>query len=198
MAITQAASRAASRDQSEALAELDDMSSKEIIVTPMDAPPLEDHSVQVIQPECNADPRIDRPARSYRQNWMTDYEKSYAVSRELTRSRRMPSPFPGMDPYLEAQGHWESFHAALVLHSAKALNEELPRSYVAKVETRIAVLVSFDEPSSERVPDVLLARGERPAHTRAKRPAGLATLEPVTIHLAKREVEVRERAGSRF
>ena len=55
MAITQAASRAASRDQSEALTELDDMSSKEIIVTPMDAPSPEDHSVQVIQPECNAE-----------------------------------------------------------------------------------------------------------------------------------------------
>jgi lipopolysaccharide export system ATP-binding protein len=55
VAITHAASRAASHDQSEALAELDDMSSKEIIVTPMDAPSLEDHSVQVIQPECNAE-----------------------------------------------------------------------------------------------------------------------------------------------
>ena len=97
----------------------------------------------------------------------------------------MPSPFPGMDPYLEAQGHWESFHAALVLHSAEALNEELPRSYVAKVETRIA-LVSFDEPSSERLPDVLLARGERPARTEPRGQPGLATLEPVTIHLAKR------------
>ena len=53
MAITQAASRAASRDGSEAHVELDDMSSKEIIVTPMDAPSL-NHQVQVIQPECNA------------------------------------------------------------------------------------------------------------------------------------------------
>ena len=55
VAITQAASRAASRDGLEAIAELDDMSSKEIIVTPMDAPSLEDHSVQVIQPECNGE-----------------------------------------------------------------------------------------------------------------------------------------------
>ena len=31
----------------------------------------------------------------------------------------MPSPFPGMDPYLEAQGLWESFHAAMVTHSAE-------------------------------------------------------------------------------
>jgi hypothetical protein len=79
-----------------------------------------------------------------------------------------------------------------VPHSAEALNEELPRSYVAKVETRIA-LVSFDEPRSERVPDVLLARGEKPARSDPPGRSGLATLEPITIPLAKREVEVRER-----
>jgi hypothetical protein len=104
----------------------------------------------------------------------------------------MTSPFPGMDPYLEAQGHWESFHAALILHSAEALNEELPESYVAKVETRNA-LVSFDEPISERVPDLLLARGEKPTCSDPQGRPGLATLEPITIPLAKREVEVRER-----
>src|SRR4051812_4742003 len=93
---------------------------------------------------------------------------------ERPRSSFMPSQFPGMDPYLEAQGQWESFHAALVLHSAEALNEELPPSYVAKVETRIA-LVSFEEPRSERVPDLLLARGKRPAHSEAPGRPGLAT-----------------------
>jgi hypothetical protein len=29
------------------------------------------------------------------------------------RSLLMPSPFPGVDPYLEAKGLWESFHALL-------------------------------------------------------------------------------------
>ena len=24
----------------------------------------------------------------------------------------MPSPFPGIDPYLESQGYWPDFHAA--------------------------------------------------------------------------------------
>ena len=26
----------------------------------------------------------------------------------------MPSPFPGMDPYLESQGCWQDFHATLL------------------------------------------------------------------------------------
>ena len=30
----------------------------------------------------------------------------------------MPSPFPGLDPYLESQGYWPDFHAALILYAA--------------------------------------------------------------------------------
>jgi hypothetical protein len=50
----------------------------------------------------------------------------------------MSSPFPGMDVYLEAQGHWESFHTMLIASCAEALNRDLPASYMARVETRIA------------------------------------------------------------
>jgi hypothetical protein len=35
---------------------MDDMTSQEIIVTQMDAASLDEQSVQVIQPECKADP----------------------------------------------------------------------------------------------------------------------------------------------
>ena len=48
----------------------------------------------------------------------------------------MTGPFPGMDPYLEAQGLWESFHAGLVTKSAEALNQRLPEDYVAQIKTR--------------------------------------------------------------
>jgi hypothetical protein len=34
----------------------------------------------------------------------------------------MPSPFPGMGPSLEAEGLWESCHAAMVTHSDAMLN----------------------------------------------------------------------------
>lgn len=50
----------------------------------------------------------------------------------------MPSPFPGMDPYLEAQGHWGGFHAMLTASCAEVLNRDLPASYMARIETRIA------------------------------------------------------------
>jgi len=43
-----------------------------------------------------------------------------------------------MDPYLEGQGHWESFHAMLIAGCAEVLNRDIPESYMARVETRIA------------------------------------------------------------
>lgn len=105
----------------------------------------------------------------------------------------MKCPFPGMDPYLEAQGRWPGFHNALITHCNEALNRDLPEGYVAQIDERIA-LVSFDEPSFHRVPDVLVGREEsrpdRPSAPSARGALGL--LEPTTIPLARRTVEVRE------
>jgi len=49
----------------------------------------------------------------------------------------MKSPFPGMDPYLEA--HWLDVHSRLVAYAADALNEVLPETLVARMEERVAV-----------------------------------------------------------
>ena len=38
----------------------------------------------------------------------------------------MPSPFPGMDPWLERAAVFPSFHNALVIHLQEALNAVLP------------------------------------------------------------------------
>src|SRR5580704_8829717 len=103
----------------------------------------------------------------------------------------MPSPFPGMDPYLEAQGQWESCHAAIVTHSAEDLNERLPDGYVAKIETRVA-FVSLEIPDTRRVPDVLI--GREPGSRTSSFPssghdAGVATIEPITVPFALHEME---------
>ena len=37
----------------------------------------------------------------------------------------MPSPFPGIDPYLESQGYWPDFHARFITYCRDALNEIL-------------------------------------------------------------------------
>jgi hypothetical protein len=104
----------------------------------------------------------------------------------------MPSPFPGMDPYLEAQGRWPGFHNVLIAHCSELLNRDLPESYVAQTDERIA-LVSFDDSATDRIPDVLIGREEgSPAGEPSDAPAVVGTIEPTTMRLLKRAVEVRE------
>ncbi|MBL8793236.1 MAG: DUF4058 family protein [Planctomycetia bacterium] len=47
----------------------------------------------------------------------------------------MASPFPGMDPYLEA--HWRDVHARLVIYACDALQGVLPSALRARVEESI-------------------------------------------------------------
>ena len=48
----------------------------------------------------------------------------------------MPSPFPGMDPYLEAKGLWPDFHHAIAGEMRGILNETLPSQFYAQLEMR--------------------------------------------------------------
>ena len=53
----------------------------------------------------------------------------------------MPSPFPGMDPFLEA--HWSDVHSRLSVYACDLLQERLPSDLVASVEEYV-VLTSED------------------------------------------------------
>ena len=46
------------------------------------------------------------------------------------------SPFPGVDPFIEARGLWPDFHHHLVVSLANALNVLLPPRYVAQLGER--------------------------------------------------------------
>ena len=49
----------------------------------------------------------------------------------------MPSPFPGMDPYLEQPTFWSSFHSRLIVALADVLAPQLRPNYYVEVETRV-------------------------------------------------------------
>ena len=49
----------------------------------------------------------------------------------------MPSPFPGMDPYLEP--HWPAIHQVLITDAWQRLNDQLPDDLVACVEERVSI-----------------------------------------------------------
>lgn len=53
----------------------------------------------------------------------------------------MPSPFPGMDPYLEGE-EWVSFHAKFAVEIARQLSPKLRPRYVARAERQYV----FDDP----------------------------------------------------
>ncbi len=48
----------------------------------------------------------------------------------------MYSPFPGMDPYLEAPDIWPDLHHALAAEMRSELNQSLPSPYYARLEMR--------------------------------------------------------------
>ena len=54
----------------------------------------------------------------------------------------MPSPFPGMDPYLEHPALWPGVHQRLITYLGDALNALLPLHYVANIGERLYVVQS--------------------------------------------------------
>jgi hypothetical protein len=72
----------------------------------------------------------------------------------------MPSPFPGMDPYIEVSHLWEDFHNNLVSDIQRMLSEVLPDRYVVRAGERSYVALAYaDDEEDERsfLPDVAVA-----------------------------------------
>src|SRR5256885_15376829 len=46
----------------------------------------------------------------------------------------MPSPFPGMNPYLEQEEVWQDFHQSFIPRVRAILAEQVRPAYVVKVE----------------------------------------------------------------
>lgn len=104
----------------------------------------------------------------------------------------MPSPFPGMAPYLENPELWPDVHSTLINEIRNALNPALRPRYVARVEMRVYVS-DEDDPARDawRVPDVRVERtAKRKAPKTTKRAEALAIAEPLTIpFLVEDEIE---------
>lgn len=69
----------------------------------------------------------------------------------------MPTPFPGMDPYLERPGVWEEVHTRLIVAMADALGPQVRPTYRVGVEQRTYLAVMApDEYALVGKPDVLV------------------------------------------
>lgn len=77
----------------------------------------------------------------------------------------MPSPFPGMSPYLEQDDAWHGFHRRFLPAAAEILGAQLIPSYIVKIGEYVYV---HDIPESDRrlVGWADLSIGSSTKHTR--------------------------------
>ena len=109
------------------------------------------------------------------------------------------SPFPGMDPYLEAPTIWPDVHTSLMGIFREQLNPLLTPKYLAELETQV-VIDRLNDDLQMVLPDVSVTQ----ANARADSPSAMAVAEPepvrvrvpmdtptrlVSIHIRQRENE---------
>lgn len=97
----------------------------------------------------------------------------------------MPSPFPGMDPYLEDPAVWLDFHESFITYCRDAIIANLPDQYDARIEERITLERISDAEAQLFRADVAVstASGKPSERPQTAARGGVLTLEPVTVPL---------------
>lgn len=96
----------------------------------------------------------------------------------------MPSPFPGMDPYLESPAQWSDFHHEFITALRGVIADRLPDNYVARINELVLKIEPELEPRRKMVgPGVLVGRTYPGPGSLANTSssATVVELEPVTI-----------------
>jgi hypothetical protein len=72
----------------------------------------------------------------------------------------MPSPFPGMDPYLEAR--WHDFHERFLTYAAAHIARQVLPAYIVLIDEHVYVrVVLWQEPRAAIRPDLAVTRRPR-------------------------------------
>lgn len=101
----------------------------------------------------------------------------------------MPSPFPGMDPYLEHPDLWPEVHSRLLVAIADYLGPQLRPKYRVAIEKRV-----YEDTAGDLLigrPDVAVLRVPTRQQD-ATAPHSIAVVEPVIVELPMPE-EIQER-----
>jgi hypothetical protein len=93
----------------------------------------------------------------------------------------MTSPFPGMDPYLEA--HWGDVHTSLATYTRDQLQKQLPRELRARIEEQVLVEDEDEEdsPVARWKPDARVVERNPDNHPGAKKESSVALAEPLIV-----------------
>lgn len=92
----------------------------------------------------------------------------------------MPTPFPGMDPYLEAPGLWPDVHDELISSIRNQLNQRLPEHYHARTRERVYITDETDPGRQFLIPDVHV-RVVGPPQVGVSPTAIAVAAEPLTV-----------------
>ena len=90
----------------------------------------------------------------------------------------MHSPFPGMDPYLEAPGIWPDVHTSLMSIFREQLVPLLAPKYLAELETQV-VIDRLDDDPQVVLPDVSITSPDVPAAA----PSAVAVAAPSPVQV---------------
>ncbi len=97
----------------------------------------------------------------------------------------MPSPFPGMDPYLEEPGLWPDVHHELMSVMRELMMRRLRPKYHVRIEERVYISDENDPGREVIIPDLRIAdagRDEPRGWTAEEMAAGyVAVAEPVVL-----------------
>lgn len=85
------------------------------------------------------------------------------------------SPFPGMDPYLEA--YWGDVHTKLATYIADELNPKLPDDLVARTEVYVGLYVDENK-DADFIPDVSITETDFEGEPPAAGVSAVAVVEP--------------------
>jgi hypothetical protein len=113
----------------------------------------------------------------------------------------MPSPFPGMNPYLEQEDAWHDFHERFIPFVATVLGSQLRPRYIVKIDEHIYVheLPAASRRSAGRA-DVSLVRGSRKSASKPVSATNVGLLDaparvrlPAIDHERLSFIEIRDR-----
>jgi len=101
----------------------------------------------------------------------------------------MPSPFPGLNPFLEQDDVWHDFHERLLPHVAERLGSQLAPHYIIKIDEHVYI---HEPPLAGRTflgrGDVLVAARQLPAGDASASATALASA-PAQVVLPSVDVE---------
>src|SRR5580700_7444906 len=103
----------------------------------------------------------------------------------------MPSPFPGMDPFIEGQ-MWEGFQTTFITVLREQLMPQVRPRYVVEVEQYVYLAREEEDPDRLIKPDVAVAEVTAGRSTARGKGGALATLAPV-IHTVPMPRQYKQR-----